>query len=90
MGKLPFGSEAVGSHWSRQVQVDVVGINWQTRDLLLGECKWSGAAVDEHVVRELVRDKTPKLLRDLAASPGEWRIHYAFFACCGIYAIGHH
>jgi hypothetical protein len=30
----------IGSHWSRWVQVDVVVIDWQTRQLLLGECKW--------------------------------------------------
>ena len=30
---------ADGSHWSRQVQLDVVGINWQMREIRLGECK---------------------------------------------------
>lgn len=38
-GKLLFAPEAVGSHWSRRVQVDVVAINHQRREILLGECK---------------------------------------------------
>ncbi|MCZ7673750.1 MAG: ATP-binding protein [Chloroflexi bacterium] len=38
--RLPFAPEAVGSHWSRRVQVDVVAINHQSREILLGECKW--------------------------------------------------
>ena len=27
-GRLPFEVQEVGSHWSREVQVDVVGVNW--------------------------------------------------------------
>ena len=38
-GVLPFTPEYIGSHWSRRVQIDAVAINWQTRDILLGECK---------------------------------------------------
>jgi AAA+ ATPase superfamily predicted ATPase len=30
-GQLPFEIQEVGSHWSRQEQVDVVGINWAKR-----------------------------------------------------------
>jgi hypothetical protein len=83
---LPLTPDEVGSHWSRRVQVDVVGVNWKTREILLGECKWGGVAVDEHVVRQLVMEKTPKVLLDLDASTREWRIHYAFFARAGFTA----
>jgi hypothetical protein len=82
-GQLPMLPEAVGSHWSKQVQVDVVGINWQTHDLLLGECKWTGDQIDRAIVRELIETKAPLVLRDLAVAPGEWKIHYAFFARAG-------
>ncbi|HFC11684.1 MAG TPA: ATP-binding protein, partial [Anaerolineae bacterium] len=39
-GALGFRPMIIGSHWSRKVQVDVVGVNWDSRDILLGECKW--------------------------------------------------
>jgi AAA+ ATPase superfamily predicted ATPase len=35
-GKLPFAPDAIGSHWSSQVQVDI----GKTHKILLGECKW--------------------------------------------------
>jgi AAA+ ATPase superfamily predicted ATPase len=85
-GRLPMLPEAVGSHWSKQVQVDVVGINWQTHNLLLGECKWTGDQLDRAIVRELIETKMPLVLRDLAADPGVWKIHYAFFARAGFTA----
>lgn len=76
-GRLPLRPELVGSHWSADAQVDVVAINWQERDILLGECKWGAEPVDRAVVRELI-EKAPKV------APGsEWRVHYAYFARTG-------
>ncbi len=77
---LPFEPEAVGSHWSRRVQVDAVAINWRTRDILLGECKWTEKAIDRKVIRELVEEKTPKVIKDLQAYGEVWNVHYALFA----------
>jgi AAA+ ATPase superfamily predicted ATPase len=51
---LGFSPEIVGSHWRRTVQIDVVAINWQTHDILLGECKWDADSVDRKIVRELI------------------------------------
>ncbi len=75
MGELPFLLERVGSFWSKQAQVDVLAINWRTKDILLGECKWGDQAVDRAIIRALL-DKTNKVL------PGQiaWRTHYIFFA----------
>ena len=39
--KLPFLPDQVGSAWTKNAQVDVVGINSMEKTLLLGECKWS-------------------------------------------------
>ena len=39
-GKLPLAVERVGRHWSADVQVDVVAINWRDKAIMLGECKW--------------------------------------------------
>lgn len=76
-GQLPFQPELVGSHWSKQAQVDVVAINWRERAILLGECKWGARPVGETVIRELI-EKAPKVV------PAEgWQVHYAFFARAG-------
>ena len=81
LGHLPFIPEAVGAHWSRQVQVDVVAINWTSRDILLGECKWGAEKVSRQVVRDLIERKGPRVRADL---PGEgWTLHYALFSRAG-------
>ncbi|MEW5985563.1 MAG: ATP-binding protein [Chloroflexota bacterium] len=79
-GQFPFLPENVGSHWSAEVQIDVVAINWRERQLWLGECKWGDQLVGQGVIAELIEEKTPKLLRALADEGIGWTIHYAFFA----------
>jgi AAA+ ATPase superfamily predicted ATPase len=79
-GELPFAIQEVGSHWSREVQVDVVAVNWAERAILLGECKWGTDAVDRATVRELIETKAPKVLKGLPAEGAGWRTYYALFA----------
>jgi len=62
------------------VQVDVAGINWQTHQMVLGECKWGTGAIDKGTVRELIETKTPRVLKQLAIDPQQWQIHHLFFA----------
>lgn len=83
--QLPFIPEAVGQHWSRRVQVDVVAINWSAKQILLGECKWSIDRVDQEIVRDLIETKTPKVLADLVddGSADVWQVHYVVFARAG-------
>jgi AAA+ ATPase superfamily predicted ATPase len=75
--------QVIGSHWSRHVQVDVVAADWQTHTLVLGECKWTGDAVDRTVVRELIETKTPLVLNDMKAAASDWTIRHAIFARAG-------
>jgi AAA+ ATPase superfamily predicted ATPase len=82
-GKLPFAPEIVGSHWSQDVQVDVVALSWREQAILLGECKWGVDAVGRAVVRELVEIKAPKVLRALPDGGARWAVHYALFARAG-------
>ncbi len=73
-GRLPLLPELVGSHWARDVQVDVVAVDWQGKEMLLGECKWGEGAVGRSVVRAL-REKAERTV------PGDdWAVHYAVFA----------
>jgi len=82
-GKLPFAPDAIGSHWSSRVQVDVVAINWKTHEILLGECKWGTDRVDRQIVRELIETKTPLVLKDLRSEGAGWQVYYALFARSG-------
>lgn len=82
-GQLSFIPDSVGSHWSRRVQVDVVAVNWQEHQVLLGECKWGGGTVNRKVIRELIERKTPRLLRDLPDTGEDWQVHYAVFSRAG-------
>lgn len=74
---LPFTPESIGAHWDRTVQIDVVAVNWETKDILLGECKWGGGNVKRRVVREMFERKAPRLRKKMGE---EWTFHYAFFA----------
>lgn len=82
-GKLPFVPEAIGSHWSSRVQVDVVAVNWSNRDILLGECKWGADKVNRQVIRDLIETKTPLVLRDLPEMGEGWKVHHVGFARLG-------
>ena len=64
-GRLGFDPDIVGSHWSAAVQVDVVAIQWQERQILLGECKWGAEGIDRQIARELLERKIPKVLQSL-------------------------
>lgn len=87
--QLPFRPENVGAHWSAEVQIDVVAINWFERKLWLGECKWGDHPVGQGVITELVEEKTPKLLHHLPDQGLGWAIHYAFFARNGFTTAAH-
>jgi AAA+ ATPase superfamily predicted ATPase len=85
-GQLPFQPDAVGSHWSRHVQVDVVAINWQSKKILLGECKWTQDPIDRQIVRELIEQKLPKVKNDLPNGGDGWQMSFAFFTRAGFTA----
>ncbi|NTU80644.1 MAG: ATP-binding protein [Chloroflexales bacterium] len=82
--QIGFQPQAIGSHWSRKIQVDVVAVDWQNHHLLLGECKWTADPVDRKVVRELIEQKTPLVLADMKVSADDWTIRHAIFARAGV------
>jgi AAA+ ATPase superfamily predicted ATPase len=74
LDEFPFLPERVGSFWSRQAQVDVVAVNWRTKDILLGECKWGRQSQGRRVVDTLI-NKTAKVV----PKEGDWTVRYAYF-----------
>ena len=83
-GRLSFEPEVVGSHWSASVQADVIAINWHEKQILIGECKWGLDGIDRQIVRELIEQKTPKVLLALPNSGKDWHVHHAIFARGGV------
>jgi hypothetical protein len=79
----PYPVEQVGAHWGGDVQIDVVAIHWQAKQILLGEAKWQLDTVDRMVLRDLLERKTPRLLKLLPDSGGGWQVHHALFARTG-------
>lgn len=52
-GELPFPLHKIGSWWDKQSEIDIVGINNTTHDILFGECKWSQMPVGLDVLKGL-------------------------------------
>jgi AAA+ ATPase superfamily predicted ATPase len=52
-GQMPFEMHKLGSWWTKHAEVDIVGINNNSHDLVLGECKWSHTPVGLDVLKDL-------------------------------------
>lgn len=74
-GQLSLPVDQVGSAWTRQAQVDVVGLNSMEKTMVLGECKWQTKPVGQHVLQDLV-GKTGQII----PKQGKWRVLYLGFA----------
>jgi hypothetical protein len=78
-GRLPLKPSVVGSHWTRSAQTDIVAIEWEKKQILIGECKWGTDDVDLKVTRNLMDEKTSAVLKDLPDEGRDWRITHAIF-----------
>ena len=74
-GVLPFAADQVSSAWTKQAQVDVVGINSMEKTIFLGECKWQDKPVSRSVLRRLVAKTS-----EIVPKHGHWRVCYLGFA----------
>jgi len=79
LGILPFMPDEVSSAWNRTVQIDVVGMNTMEKTLILGECKWTLAAVSRKVIAELVEEKAARIVPE----QGNWRVYFVGFSRSG-------
>lgn len=53
-----FPFERIGKWWEREKEIDIVGINNQTKDIVFGECKWSSKQVGTNIYEDLKRKTT--------------------------------
>ena len=65
-GTLPFDYERLGRYWDRNVEVDIMALDSEKKNVLLGEIKWQKKPVGIQTLAEL-REKAKKL-RDLSDS----------------------
>jgi AAA+ ATPase superfamily predicted ATPase len=75
---LPFLPDQIGSIWNRESQIDVAGVNFMDKILILGECKWDRQPTGADVLKKLV-EKTEKVL----PKDGQWKVFYLGFARSG-------
>jgi uncharacterized protein len=74
-GETALAVDQVGSFWSRQAQVDVVGLNSMAKTMILGECKWGTGTIGAGVMRKLVGKSGT-----VVPKKGKWRVAYMGFA----------
>lgn len=72
---IPFHFEEIGSWWSGDAQIDVIGVNRAERRVLFGEAKWTREPMTEGVLEKLIDRGN----RWLGGDTG-WDVHYALFA----------
>lgn len=78
-GMLPYLPDRVGSAWNARAQVDVVGINFMQKTIILGECKWTLHPAERQVLAELVEKKASLVI----PAKGNWKVHFLGFSRSG-------
>jgi AAA+ ATPase superfamily predicted ATPase len=76
--ELPFWPEEIGSWWSAQVQIDLVGVNYAERLAVLGEARWRDVPMG---YRDLEALQT-RSRAWLGVQPG-WELFYALYSKSG-------
>ena len=89
--RLPFTPRMVSSYWAyrrrdksdfaRPPQIDVVAINEDAHQVIVGECKWTGSAMTAVEVNYFL-GQCDKML-PWASESEKWTVTYAFFCRSG-------
>jgi uncharacterized protein len=75
---IPFLPDQIGSIWNKAAQIDVAGVNFMEKTLVLGECKWNRHRMGADVLKNLIA-KTDKVL----PREGHWQVYYLGFSRLG-------
>ena len=80
-GKLSFIPRRVGAYWAKgEPEIDVVAVNEDDHQILLGECKWTKLPVDRAVATRFVSQAQRVLPRVIDE---RWRVSYVVFSKSG-------
>ena len=74
-GVIPFHFEEIGSWWTGDAQIDIVGVNRSEHRVLFGEAKWAREPMTEGVLEKLIDRGN----RWLGGDSGR-AVHYALYA----------
>ena len=66
----PFPVNKIGSYWSKDIEIDVVGYNEESGEYIFGECKWTKEKMDMRDLQKLISKA------DQAAWPHNQRTDY--------------
>jgi len=66
----------IGSWWSRQVQIDVVGVDRHSRSVMFGEARWRQESFTQRDLERLME----RGRHWLQGSDAHWDVHYAVYA----------
>jgi hypothetical protein len=84
--KLQFVFRNIGSWWNRKGdEIDIVALNDDTKDILMGECKWNNRKMDVDILTKL-KDKKNLIKWNLNARTE----HYCLFSKSGFSKRLHH
>jgi len=78
MSGFPVACSRVGRWWNGDEEIDVVGINRETNQLVLGECKWTSFPVGREVIDDLTA-----LESDVRWQGDDRAVSYAIFSRSG-------
>lgn len=53
--ELPLKFTRVGQWWDKNTEIDIVGLNQDTKEIILGECKYTNEKVDVNLFYQLVQ-----------------------------------
>jgi AAA+ ATPase superfamily predicted ATPase len=76
--EFPLPVENVGSEWKRNFMVDVVGLDKESKSIVLGDCFWREDPAGLESIQELVR-KT----RTALPYNDQWNVYYIIFSARG-------
>ena len=73
-----FNFERIGRWWNKEEEIDVVGLNSKTKQIIFGECKWSKNMVDVDVYYDLKRKSSKVMWNN-----GERKEYFILFSKSG-------
>ena len=80
-GNLSFVPRRVGAYWAKgEPEIDIVAINEDEHQILLGECKWTKAPVDKAVAARFLSQAQRMMPH---ASDEKWQVTYVIFGKSG-------
>ena len=75
--ELPVAIEKVGSEWKRTYAIDVVGVSYDDRSLVVGNCFWQEEPADLDCLLDLVK-RTASIVPD-----DDWSVYFIGFSAFG-------